>query len=222
MPLKQQPLGPAAPSLLPGLREAGPEGLLEKSWFTTADAARFLRVHKNTIIAAINQGSILASKTPGGHNRIGREDLAAYMRAHGVPLPSGAEIRSPSKVLVVGEEPATVRSIYHALRKAHHEIFSVASIFEAGAVASRLRPQAVLLGCDPGQPGWGQASVEIRRGHDPKRVAVIGISESGQAPPGSAFDAVIARQEIADDLLNLVTCFRPDALDELISIRIAR
>ena len=54
-------------------RSAGPTGRVDnKDYYSTSEVATLCRVHKNTIIAAINRGLLPASKTPGGHNRVSR------------------------------------------------------------------------------------------------------------------------------------------------------
>ena len=64
-----------------------------------------------SIINWVNAGRLPAFRTPGGHRRIRREDLARFMRENGIPLPE--ELRDGSgraRVLVVDDE-AGIRDV---------------------------------------------------------------------------------------------------------------
>ncbi len=78
----------------------------DKAVFTTFEAAKLCHVSPLSIINWVNAGRIPAFRTPGGHRRIRREDLARFMRDNGIPLPE--ELRDGtgrSRVLVVDDEP---------------------------------------------------------------------------------------------------------------------
>ena len=53
----------------------------EKAVFTTFEAAKLCHVSPLSIINWVNAGRLPAFRTPGGHRRIRREDLARFMRA---------------------------------------------------------------------------------------------------------------------------------------------
>ncbi len=179
---------------------------LAKPYFTTSEVATLCRVHKNTIILAVNLGKIPVSKTPGRHNRIAREDLIAYMKSHGIPLPEGAEAVQPTVVLVVGESADSIRGIHRALPPPRFQVYSAQGPFEAGAAAARLRPAVLLIACDQGRGDWAAAARVAPGAGDGTRPRVIGISDSGEPPAGSRYDAVLARKapHAARDLLDTV------------------
>src|SRR6185436_5284748 len=79
----------------------------EKAVFTTFEAAKLCHVSPLSIINWVNASRLTAFRTPGGHRRIRREDLARFMRENGIPLPE--ELRDGSgrqRVLVVDDEAA--------------------------------------------------------------------------------------------------------------------
>jgi len=61
---------------------------------TVYKASRFCHVSSKTIINWIESGHINAYKTVGGHRRIKRVDLEAFMKKQGIPLPEDAPVIS--------------------------------------------------------------------------------------------------------------------------------
>ena len=66
----------------------------DKPVFTTFEAAKLCHVSPLSIINWVNAGRLPAFRTPGGHRRIRRDDLARFMRDNGIPLPD--ELRDGS------------------------------------------------------------------------------------------------------------------------------
>lgn len=54
---------------------------------TTFEAARYCCVNPHTVRNWIVGGKLSAYTTPGGHRRIRKEDLDAFLDAHGMPIP---------------------------------------------------------------------------------------------------------------------------------------
>ncbi|WP_434782217.1 response regulator [Ferrovum myxofaciens] len=71
---------------------------------TTGEAARMLGVGLNTVKRWINRGDLRGVCTPGGHWRISKEDLYAFMRGKGLPIP-GRDKTTPVRMLIVDDDP---------------------------------------------------------------------------------------------------------------------
>ncbi|MCM2333010.1 MAG: helix-turn-helix domain-containing protein, partial [Anaeromyxobacteraceae bacterium] len=73
-------------------------------YYTTHEAARVLGVSLPTVVNWIKARRLRCHRTPGGHRRIAREDLADFMLRHGMPL--GGELAGAApelrKALVLG------------------------------------------------------------------------------------------------------------------------
>jgi excisionase family DNA binding protein len=120
----------------------------EKAVFTTFEAAKLCHVSPLSIINWVNAGRLPAFRTPGGHRRIRREDLARFMRENGIPLPE--ELRDGSgraRVLVVDDEPGIRDVIAESLsrRATPYDVMTAADGFEAGRLVATFRPDVVLL-----------------------------------------------------------------------------
>jgi len=61
--------------------------MAKKKIFTTFEAGQYANVNPYTIRHWIQEGILRAYTTPGGHRRIRREDLDAFLKEHQMPLP---------------------------------------------------------------------------------------------------------------------------------------
>ncbi len=156
----------------------------EKSVFTTFEAAKLCHVSPLSIINWVNAGRLPAFRTPGGHRRIRKEDLARFMRDNGIPLPE--ELREGSgrtRVLVVDDE-GTIRETLaeHMLhRDKPYEVMTAADGFEAGRLVATFRPDVVLL--DLRMPGMDGFQVCRTIKADPETSSTIVIAMTGYYTP---------------------------------------
>lgn len=156
----------------------------EKSVFTTFEAAKLCHVSPLSIINWVNAGRLPAFRTPGGHRRIRRDDLARFMRENGIPLPE--ELRDGSgrtRVLVVDDE-ATIRDVIAeslTRRAAPYEVMTAADGFEAGRLVATFRPDVVLL--DLRMPGLDGFQVCRTIKSDSETASTIVVAMTGYHTP---------------------------------------
>lgn len=152
----------------------------DKAVFTTFEAAKLCHVSPLSIINWVNAGRIVAFRTPGGHRRIRREDLARFMRENGIPLPE--ELRDGSgrsRVLVVDDE-AAIRDIFAeslSHRPTPFDVMTAADGFEAGRLVATFRPDVVLL--DLRMPGLDGFQVCRTIKSDSESTSTIVIAMTG-------------------------------------------
>ncbi|HJQ97399.1 MAG TPA: response regulator [Candidatus Polarisedimenticolaceae bacterium] len=157
----------------------------EKSVFTTFEAAKLCHVSPLSIINWVNAGRLPAFRTPGGHRRIRRDDLARFMRENGIPLPE--DLRDGSgrpRVLVVDDEPAIREVIAASLASRStqpYEVMTAADGFEAGRLVATFRPDVVLL--DLRMPGLDGFQVCRTIKADPETSTTIVIALTGYHTP---------------------------------------
>jgi len=114
---------------------------------TVFKASKCCSVSPKTIINWIESGLIKAYKTPGGHRRINRKDLIAFMEKQGMPLPEEDADTGRIKILVVDDDPIIVESIVQSLEEDEYdyEVISAADGFEAGIQVSHFKPDLLIL-----------------------------------------------------------------------------
>lgn len=153
---------------------------MEKTVFTTFEAAKLCHVSPLSIINWVNAGRLPAFRTPGGHRRIRRDDLVRFMRDAQIPLPD--ELTDGSgrpKVLVVDDEPAIRGLLADSLANRPERPFEVsvaADGFEAGRLVSSFRPDVVLLDLRmPGLDGF-QVCRTIKDDKDTRSIVVVAMT----------------------------------------------
>jgi len=155
-----------------------------KSVYTTFETAKLCHVSPLSIINWVNAGRLPAFRTPGGHRRIRREDLARFMRDNGIPLPE--ELREGSgkwKVLVVDDE-ASIREVLaeHLTTRANsYEVLTAADGFEAGRLVATFRPDVVML--DLRMPGLDGFQICRTIKADPETSSTVVIAMTGFYSP---------------------------------------
>jgi len=114
---------------------------------TVFKASQYCRVSSKTIINWIESGHIKAYKTVGGHRRINRSDLEAFMKKQGIPLPEADRGDGRIKILVVDDDPIIVETIVQALEEDEfdYEVISASDGFEAGLQVKHFAPHLMIL-----------------------------------------------------------------------------
>ncbi len=115
--------------------------------FTVFQASKYCNVSPKTIINWINAGHIEAYRTVGGHRRIKRANLEAFMRKQGIPIPKDETMVERKRILIVDDDPIIVETLVQALEEDEHdyEIISAADGFEAGIQVNHFKPHLLIL-----------------------------------------------------------------------------
>lgn len=165
--------------------ESGP------NYFTTFQIAQALGVSAPTVVNWVNAGLLAATRTPGGHRRIRREDVVAFAREYAYAVPpsflNGPQDDAPRergartgarRVLLVDDDAdfAAVAEAY-LTRKARFEVSTALNGFDAGLAMARERPDVVVL--DLFMPGLDGFDVLRRMRADEQTRGVPVIACSG-------------------------------------------
>jgi excisionase family DNA binding protein len=114
---------------------------------TVFKASQYCNVSPKTIINWIESGYIKAYKTVGGHRRMKRSDLEAFMVNQGIPFPDQKPADTKKRILVVDDDPIIVETIVQSLEEDEfdYEVISASDGFEAGLQVSHFSPNLVIL-----------------------------------------------------------------------------
>ncbi|MFP6615478.1 MAG: response regulator [Candidatus Hydrogenedentota bacterium] len=118
----------------------------QKQSFSTSDVAKYCHVTADTIRKWAEAGRINVFKTPGGHRRIRREELIAFLRENGIPLHSDLS-HDGVKILIVDNDKTIIAVIKRFLEHAptNFEISVASDGFEAGHQIGAFSPKVVFL-----------------------------------------------------------------------------
>ena len=119
-----------------------------KRYWGTQRAARVLQVTPATVASWIDQGHLKGHRTPTGRRRVAAVDLAEFLRAHGMTVPS--ELLAPSgrpTVVLVEDDPAYLSAMVRTIKRELREIDVVqaATGMDGLIEIGRVNPDLVIL-----------------------------------------------------------------------------
>ena len=150
-----------------------------RGFYTTHEAAGLLGVSLPTVVNWIKARRLKAHRTPGGHRRIGREDLAAFMVRHGMPLPEELSGAAPArrKALVLGDGGPMREGLARQLAAGGYAVEQASPGFAAGAAAARFQPDLVVLAAPSADGGDVLAGLHADRELAGVPVVAVGLAE---------------------------------------------
>jgi excisionase family DNA binding protein len=153
-------------------------------YYTTFQVSKFLGVSLPTVVNWVNSGLLPAHRTPGGHRRIGRNDIIAFARQQEYPLSHEflADGREVGRVLVVDDEEDFAEMVREYLQvRGGLEVEWADSGFQAGMTVARFKPDLILMDLMmPGMDGF-QVCRMLRDDPDTRHVPVIACTAFGDA-----------------------------------------
>lgn len=114
-----------------------------RAFYTTGDVARLCQVTKRTVITWIDSGKLKGYRMPGGrHRRVTAENLAEFMKRHGIP---DLERHLPRRrILVVDDDPDFAGLLEDALQD-RYDVSTARSGLDAVTRMAEFQPDLVLL-----------------------------------------------------------------------------
>jgi excisionase family DNA binding protein len=146
-------------------------------YYTTFEAAHLLGVSLPTVVNWIKARRLKAHRTPGGHRRIAREDLAAFMLRHGMPLPAELSdaVAGRRKALVVAVAGPAREGTARRLAAAGYAVDQASPGFAAGAAAARFEPDVVVL--HAATADGGEVLAALRADRELSGVPVVAVAQ---------------------------------------------
>jgi excisionase family DNA binding protein len=149
-----------------------------KTIYTTHEVSRLLHVNPRSVINWIDQNLLPSYRTPGGHRRIRREDLLAFVRKHQIPTPQSLMDDGNFSVLIVDDEEEITQIIKaYFERKGGFQVRTVSDGISALLEVGRAKPDLLVL--DIMIPGVDGVEVCRRIKGGPSASTII-IAISGQ------------------------------------------
>lgn len=180
-------------------------------YYTTFEASRLLGVSLPTVVNWIKANRLKAHKTPGGHRRIARDDLIAFLRRYEIPIPRelAATMNDRIRVLAVDDDEDERELLKTLLEGEGFEVSVASNGFEAGLLFGMHRPDLVVLDLRmPGLDGFGAIEL-LRSRDDTSNVPVIACSamaddNTREKVVEAGFDAHIVKPYSPDELVEKI------------------
>lgn len=146
-----------------------------KTIFTTHEVSRLLQVNPRSVINWIEQTLLPSYRTPGGHRRIRRDDLLAFLRKHQIPTPASL-VDGTFSVLIVDDEVEVSGMLKTFFQKqGEYEVSMASDGITALMEVGRLKPDLLIL--DIMLPGIDGVEVCRRiKGNSANKTSIIAIS----------------------------------------------
>ena len=141
---------------------------IQKSFFTTREAANELGVAVATVLLWTDSGMLQAWKTQGGHRRIERSSVERLLYTHsseqrGVATAAPTEMTQPSLHVMVVDDDLFQLEMYEAAVSAWHpqiKLTVVNNAFEALLLVGRSAPDLLVVDLQmPGMDGFGMLRI---------------------------------------------------------------
>jgi excisionase family DNA binding protein len=171
---------------------------MHRRYFTTFEASHFLGVSLPTIVNWIKASRLKAHRTPGGHRRIARDELASFIRRHGMPMPPELVGEGESaRVMVVHDDAGQAQQLTSLLKRAGFEAVAVCEPFAAGLRIGLARPDLLILELSMKSADAFALASELRAHPETRRLPLVAVSgardEKSHKKALAAFDELVAK-----------------------------
>jgi two-component system, OmpR family, response regulator len=146
-------------------------------FFTTFEISQICGVNPTTVQNWVKGKKLRAFQTPGGHRRVSREDLVAFMKEFGMPLP--AELaQDPPLVLIVDDE-SDILDMLEALMKSGDDDVRVVKAqngVDALLMIGETKPDLLILDIMmPGMNGY-EVCKKLKTSAGTQSIKIVAIS----------------------------------------------
>jgi excisionase family DNA binding protein len=136
-----------------------------------------LGVAVSSVSKWIDDGELMAGRTPGGHRRIEKDDFVAFLHRQNFRVP--AELRpETTKILIVDDEKSFAKRLAEEVgqRYPQSEVSVAFDGYSAGEMVGLVRPEVIILDLQmPGMDGY-EVCRRIKSNPLIKETAVIAIT----------------------------------------------
>jgi len=146
--------------------------------FTSHEVSRVCGVAPITVGRWIRAGKLKAFRTVGGHRRILRSDLEAFMEAFGIPGDLGRRSEKTRRVMVVDDDEIMVKVLRELIGTLDGawEVKGAGDGFEAGRLVETFEPALVFLDLMmPGMDGF-EVCRRIKSDARTEHTEIVGIT----------------------------------------------
>jgi excisionase family DNA binding protein len=148
-----------------------------RSFFTTFEISQICEVNPTTVQNWVKEKKLKAYVTPGGHRRVRREDLVAFMKEFGMPLPP--DLRDlPPVILIVDDEVEVLellKSVMYSGEEALELLCALGGV-EALLMIGERKPDLLILDIMmPGMNGYEVCS-KLKASASTRNIKIVAIT----------------------------------------------
>ena len=146
--------------------------------FSIPQAAKRCAISRWTLIKCVNSGELKASRTPGGHYRILKEDLEDFIiKKKMYPLVRNRS--SNKRILIVDDDLQVQKLLIAILSSKKYETETASSGFEAGAKVVKFKPGLIILDLIMPEMSGFEVCRQIKIGQETSHIKILALSGYG-------------------------------------------
>ena len=148
-----------------------------QSFFTTFEISQICGVNPTTVQNWVKGKKLRAFQTPGGHRRIRREDLIAFLKEFGMPIPKELSQDIPS-VMIVDDEAEIIEMLESLVKSGDHEVnvTRAQNGVEALLMIGESKPDLLILDIMmPGMNGY-EVCKKLKSSTNTQNIKIVAIS----------------------------------------------
>ena len=151
--------------------------MARKAYYTTFKISRICGVNPTTVQNWVKENKLRAFQTPGGHRRVQREDLIAFLEKFHIPIPSELEQKAPM-ILIVDDEADILDLIGDLMESGEKdvEVAKAQSGVEALLMIGERKPEMLILDLKmPGMDGY-EVCRRLKSNPGTRNIRIVSIS----------------------------------------------
>jgi excisionase family DNA binding protein len=142
---------------------------------TSTEVGNLLQVNPSSVKKWVNEGHIVAFRTPGGHRRIRAADLVQFLDEHKIPVPRALQEAGRRRILIVDDDVTQLKAIGRAFKR-HADRVDVTLVGDGIDALIRIgatRPHLIVM--DASMPGIDGVDVcrRLKANPDTSEIAVV-------------------------------------------------
>lgn len=121
--------------------------IVSDQFLTSSEVGELLQVNPSSVKKWVDDGLLLAFRTPGGHRRIRAADLVAFLVEHQMPIPNVLQDAAKKRLVVADHDADHLKGLSRSLKRFADRIDAVVTTNAVDALVAigSFHPQALLL-----------------------------------------------------------------------------
>ncbi len=148
-----------------------------QDFYTTFEISQICGVNPTTVQNWVKGKKLRAFQTPGGHRRVRREDLIAFMKEFGMPIPP--ELSKNHPLVMIVDDEADIIDMLEAMIKTGDMEVNIAkarSGVEALLMIGETKPELLILDIMmPGMNGY-EVCKKLKSSPNTQNIKIVAIS----------------------------------------------
>lgn len=166
--------GEGASSSMANFVKVGSENLL-----TSSDVGHLLQVNPSSIKKWVDEGLLVAFRTPGGHRRIRATDLVSFLLRHRMPIPAELGDAGRKRMLLVDDNAAQLSALSRSLKRHADrlEVVTANNGIDALVLVGSFHPHFIVLDMSMPELDGLEVCRRLKKRQETRDIQVLVVSE---------------------------------------------